>query len=246
MPDLHLPIGTPAWHWMVAAINGSLSAVCFFGALAQWLEIRRRRRLPNLGPGAELATAVLSTRQFASSFFGAFGTFVFAYTAPVFEHALVWPRLASALAYIAILWEIHRDRRQVSTARWACGLTLMLAASLCSLPWSARLGPMLQSASAAVLLLVAAALAAGYSDQMRRVWRSGSTGALSKPMLQFILAMDVSTLALGASMGLRSSWPIVVVASVSLVTKVVMLGLFRWVRRSRLAQLRRGPALPAA
>ena len=49
-------------------------------------------------------------------------------------------------------------------------------------------------------------------------------------MSQFIFVMDLSSIFLGLMLGLHDGWPLLLLASVSAVTKLVMMYLFYWVR----------------
>ena len=70
----------------------------------------------------------------------------------------------------------------------------------------------------------------------------GRTGAVSLRMSQLILLMDISTIvfafafAFAFAMGLRLGWPLLLLAVVSGSTKLIILWLFRWERRSAAAK----------
>ncbi|WP_417688548.1 hypothetical protein [Pseudidiomarina sp.] len=82
-------------------------------------------------------------------------------------------------------------------------------------------------------------IAQGYYHQIKLIYNSGSTGAVNIRMSQFILLMDVSTIAFALTMGFADGWPLLVLAITSAITKLVIMYLFRWVRKSPLAQQRR-------
>ncbi len=90
-----------------------------------------------------------------------------------------------------------------------------------------------------IILTVSATLAQGYWHQIRLIINNGKTGAVNIRMNQYILAMDFSTLFLAYTMGFENSWPMVVLATVSGVTKLIIMYLFRWVRISPVAASRR-------
>ena len=75
------------------------------------------------------------------------------------------------------------------------------------------------------------------------IWRSGKTGAVDLRMSQFILLMDISTLAFSLSMGLSTAWPLFLLAATSAMIKLIIMYLFRWVRLSELASQRRSNTL---
>ncbi len=238
----YFPLGHNAYV-VTGVINAVLMAICFWGAWVQLRKIWQRRSDSSLG---EAPTELLSTRQFTSSFLGTYAFFVFGYSYPVIDHFLVWPRLAAALIFLAIVWEIHRDRRSRATRGLTRTLSALLVAGL--LGWSVRLelGAVIHQFSTALLLLVAGLIAYGYSHQIRLIWHSGRTGALSLRMNQFILAMDLSTLAFALAIGIRSAWALALVATVSALTKLSVLWLFRWVKTSPAASARRATAATAA
>lgn len=215
-------------------LNAALMSVCFMGAVFQWMHIRRRRQDADDGP-----TDLLSLRQFNSSFLGTFVAFVFGYSVQAFEHFLVWPRLASAVIYLMIIAEIHYDRRNPATRRSVITFGMLLAAGLLGMAMREDVARYLHGLSVAALIGVACMLAIGYFHQIQIVWRHGRTGALSLRMNQFILMMDLSTLAFALAMGIGNAWPVALVSFVSLWTKLCILWLFRWARVSPTAHARR-------
>jgi len=58
-------------------------------------------------------------------------------------------------------------------------------------------------------------------------------------MSQFILMMDISTIAFALSMGLKKGWPLLVLAVTSGITKVIIMFLFKWVKTSPTPKKRR-------
>jgi hypothetical protein len=82
-------------------------------------------------------------------------------------------------------------------------------------------------------------LAQGYAHQISLIWRSGHTGAVAIRMSQFILLMDISTIALAINIGADNSWPLLLLACTSAITKLIIMYLFRWVRVSEQAKIRR-------
>ncbi|WP_245921878.1 hypothetical protein [Bowmanella denitrificans] len=62
-------------------------------------------------------------------------------------------------------------------------------------------------------------------------------------MSQFILLMDISTIAFALSMGFADGWPLLLLACVSAVTKLAIMYLFYWVRVSPVALARRQAAI---
>ncbi|MCS4278726.1 hypothetical protein [Stenotrophomonas rhizophila] len=86
--------------------------------------------------------------------------------------------------------------------------------------------------ASAMIVAITVLLAQGYAHQILLIWRSGRTGAVSLRMSQLILLMDISTIVFAFAMGLRLGWPLLLLAVVSGSTKLAILWLFRWERRS--------------
>jgi hypothetical protein len=87
-------------------------------------------------------------------------------------------------------------------------------------------------------MLITILLAQGYTHQISLIIRSGKTGAIDIRMSQFIVMMDLSTIAFAISMGLAKGWPLILLAVISGLTKCIIMYLFRWVRLSPVAQTR--------
>ena len=90
-----------------------------------------------------------------------------------------------------------------------------------------------------MIVVITALLAQGYIRQISMVLSLGRTGALDKNMSLFILLMDLSTIAFALTMNIDASWPLLLLATVSGITKIILLYLFRWVRISETAFQRR-------
>ena len=79
----------------------------------------------------------------------------------------------------------------------------------------------------ALIVAITLLLAQGSAHQIRLIWRAGTTGAVSLAMSQFILAMDVTTIFFALVMGLPAGWPLLLLATVSGVTRLVIMWLSR-------------------
>lgn len=235
MAIARFPFGESAY-LAAGVVNAAFMALSFTGAWEQWRAVRRRRAAPRPG---ESATDLLSLQQNAASFIGASSFFVYGYALPVLDHFLVWPRLAAALLYLMICLEIRHDRPGRSINALAMAMSALLLLEIGGLLARKLVIGQLDRLAVPLMLGVALMLAAGYGHQIALIWRSGRTGAVSLRTMQFILAMDVSTLALALCIGLRTAWAMAVVAIVSALTKIVLLALFRWVRLSPRAAKRR-------
>jgi hypothetical protein len=93
--------------------------------------------------------------------------------------------------------------------------------------------------STILILVVTAFLAQGYFHQIKEILKSGNTGAIDIRMSQFILMMDISTIAFSLAIGIDEGWPLTLLACVSGITKLIIMYLFRWVDVSPTAKLRK-------
>lgn len=57
-------------------------------------------------------------------------------------------------------------------------------------------------------------------------------------MSQFILMMDITTIGFALTMGFAQGWPLIVLASVSAITKLIIMYLFHWAGVSPVAKTR--------
>src|SRR6185369_7123272 len=99
--------------------------------------------------------------------------------------------------------------------------------------------------SQALIAGVTVVLAQGYLHQIVLIRQSGQTGAVSLRLHQFFFLKDASTIAFALAMGLASGWPILLLSSVSGITKLATMWHFRWARLSPTAQQRREALAPA-
>ena len=76
--------------------------------------------------------------------------------------------------------------------------------------------------------------------------RTGQTGAVALRMHQFFFLKDASTIVFAFTMGIASGWPVLLMSSVSGITKLITMWHFRWVRVSPVAQERRNSGTSAA
>ena len=184
-------------------------------------------------------TELLSLNQFSVSYFAYFSFFVYGYSVEPFNHFMVWPRLIACLLVLAILYEVYRDRgNKRSTISFSIAAIFLLVGVL-GLIMGNSFRDESNLISTVMILVVSGLLAQGYSHQIWLIYRSGQTGAINIRMSQFILAMDFSTIFLAYTMGFDKSWPMVVLASVSGITKVIIMYQFRWSRISKHAALKR-------
>lgn len=228
---------------LTGSLNTAFILISLYGVWSQLHKIRARRR-----PGAARGetTAVLSLNQLTVSFLAYYCFFVYGYTIEPFNHYIVWPRLLAALLVLLILVELWRDRRSRRAAAVLLLAAAALAAGLAGLVWGQRYSDQGRVVASTLIVAITALIAQGYAHQIALIWRSGRTGAVSLRMSQFILMMDLSTIAFALAMGLADGWPLLLLAGVSGTTKLIIMWLFRWEQRSPRARARRrGAPLPA-
>jgi len=227
-------------HQALYALAGSLNSlfivVSLLGLWSQLQKIWRRKH--DAGIGAGKTTDILSINQFTVSFLAYCAFFVYGYSITPFNHYIVWPRLIASLIALAILYEIARDRRSLASrnALLAC---MLLCAGVAGLAFGPTFSDEKRVISQSLIVAVTVLLAQGYAHQIRLIWRSGKTGAVSLKMSQFILAMDISTIFFACVMGLKTGWPLLLLACVSATTKLIIMWLFRWEKTSPAAQVKR-------
>ncbi len=175
-------------------------------------------------------TAILSLNQFTASFWAYFSFYLFGASLPQFDHYLVWPRLIASVLVLCILWQIYRDRHTKASgyALILCGISLMLG--LVVLPVADQFLWWLQPVSSVLIVLITCLLAQGYGHQIYLIYKSRQTGAVDIRMSQFILIKDISTIGFALVLGVEQAWPLLLLASVSAMTKIIILIQFRWVR----------------
>ncbi|MCW8090194.1 hypothetical protein [Alteromonas sp. ASW11-130] len=160
------------------------------------------------------------------------------------NHFMVWPRLIACLLVAAIIYEIWLDRRALTQS-------IVLSVVLISLVAADVFGlsdHTYQDEGKVVIstlvVIIALSLAYGYYSQIMNIILTGEIGALDKKMSFYILLMDFSSVAFALSLGVKNGWPLLFLATISGVTKIIVLYLCRWVRVSEKAlQLRQTSTL---
>lgn len=217
-------------------INSILIIVSLVGVYAQLKTIWDRKQ-QNASIGE--VTSLLSLNQFSVSFLAYLSFFIYGYSISPFNHYIVWPRLTAALLVGMILFEIWRDRKtKASFVTFTIALALICLATI-GLWMGKTIADQGRYISTTLIVVISVMIAQGYYHQIKLIYNSGSTGAVNIRMSQFILLMDVSTIAFALTMGFADGWPLLVLATTSAITKLVIMYLFRWVRTSPLAQQRR-------
>ncbi len=217
-------------------INSILIIVSLVGVYAQLKTIWDRKQ-QNASIGE--VTSLLSLNQFSVSFLAYLSFFIYGYSISPFNHYIVWPRLTAALLVGMILFEIWRDRKtKASFVTFTIALALICLATI-GLWMGKTIADQGRYISTTLIVVISVMIAQGYYHQIKLIYNSGSTGAVNIRMSQFILLMDVSTIVFALTMGFADGWPLLVLATTSAITKLVIMYLFRWVRTSPLAQQRR-------
>lgn len=221
---------------LFGTINTTFILVSLWGVYSQLKTIWQRK---NAVESKDQPTELLSLNQFFVSFLAYFSFFVYGYSIEPFNHYIVWPRLLASLLVAYILYEIWQDRR--SRAAKLCHvfaqgvLVVGVAASILGGSFNDES----KLISTVLIVVITLFIAQGYFHQILLIWWSGRTGAVDLKMSQFILMMDISTIAFALSIGLKDGWPLLLLAIVSGITKLVIMFLFRWVRVSSAAKRKR-------
>ncbi|GGF78243.1 hypothetical protein [Alteromonas lipolytica] len=224
------------WYDFWGTVNSLFILVSLAGVFSQLNTIWRRKQAKG---NNQRPTQLLSLNQFTVSFLAYLSFFTYGYSIEPFNHYIVWPRLCAAALVALILLEIWRDRKTSQAL-----LSVSLAAGCLVL---AVLGLFVGETvtdegkyiSTSLIVLVTVLIAQGYYHQIRIIVNAGDTGAVDLRMSQFILAMDISTIAFALSMGVKTGWPLLLLAITSGVTKLVIMYLFKWVKSSPTARARR-------
>lgn len=227
-------------HTLYAAagsLNSLFIVVSLLGLWSQLKKIWQRKQDAALGQGK--STDILSLNQFTVSFLAYCAFFVYGYSITPFNHFIVWPRLVASLIAFAILVEIYRDRHTGASRTAVIACALLLCVGLIGLAFGPVFTDEKRLISQCLIVAVTVLLAQGYAHQIRLIYRSGTTGAVSLKMSQFILAMDISTIFFACVMGWGSGWPLLLLACVSATTKLIIMWLFHWEKTSKTASIKR-------
>jgi uncharacterized protein with PQ loop repeat len=220
----------------LGALNTIFVFVSLLGVLSQLRRIWSRKKDEEY---QSKPAQLLSLNQFTMSFFAYLSFFVYGYSIEPFNHYIVWPRLiASALVWL-ILFEIWHDRRDKLSLISLSSISIFFLCGVVGLVSGNSYSDESKLISQSLILVVTILLAQGYFHQMMLIYKHGDTGAVDLKMSQFILMMDISTIAFALSIGIDEGWPLLFLASVSGVTKLVIMYQFRWVRLSETARQRR-------
>ncbi|MDE2427898.1 MAG: hypothetical protein KGM99_04175 [Burkholderiales bacterium] len=224
------------WFSIAGTLNSIFIVISLWGIWAQVKKVWDRKKNPEESGST---TQLLSLNQFSVSFLAYWSFFVYGYSMKPFNHFIVWPRLFAAVLVLVLLFEMARDRKTTTTKTVAGVASLMMLLGVCGLLFGRQFVDEGRIVSQVLIVTITGLLAQGYAHQIKLILDSGSTGAVSIKMSQFILAMDVTTIFFALVMGLHNGWPLLLLASVSAATKLMMMYLFYWVRVSPVAGKRR-------
>ena len=184
-------------------------------------------------------TSLLSLNQFTVSYLAYLSFFIYGYSIEPFNHYIVWSRFIASVIVALILFEIWQDRKS-QHATYSFGFAcIMLSFAIVGLFIGETITDQGKYISTTIIILVSILIAQGYYHQIKLILNSGSTGAIDLKMSQFILMMDISTIAFALTMGPDLGWPLMVLAVTSSITKIIIMFLFRWVKTSPVAEKRR-------
>ncbi len=220
-------------------LTGAISTFFFLLSIAGYITQIRLIWSRKLTCPDEAPTAVLSLNQFSVSYLAFFSFFVYGYCLERFNHYLVWPRLVACCLALTVVFEIARDRRNAAAVCTFVALCASLIGGLSLLALGSGVTIQGRGLSQGLIVLVAVLLAQGYGHQIARIRRAGQTGAVSWWMHFLTLVKDLSTLAFAIAMGFSAGWPLMLMCTVSISTKIVILWHFAWAKRSPLALSRR-------
>lgn len=217
-------------------LNTSFIFISLIGVYSQLKTIWNRKKCVNT---KNKASELLSLNQFSVSFLAYFSFFIYGYSIEPFNHYIVWPRLIASILVMLILYEIWLDRLNNSSKTCLSLAIVIFLTGAISGAFGGKFTDESKLISMGLIIAVTLLIAQGYYHQIMLILRSGKTGAIDLKMSQFILMMDISTIAFALSMGLKMGWPLLFLAIVSGITKLAIMYLFRWVRISDIAKNRR-------
>ncbi len=228
-------------------INTIFITISVYGLFAQIKTIWLRKNHPaqcNNNSSLHSPTALLSLNQFSVSYFAYLSFFVYGYSIDPFNHYIVWPRLVASVIVLLILFEIWRDRKTIWSRRsfYTALISLLLALFGLAFSESHSMVDHGKYIATSIMIIVSVLIAQGYAHQIKVIIQFGDTGAINLKMSQFILLMDISTIAFALSLGINDGWPLLVLAITSAITKLIIMYLFRWVKTSEAAAQRRALA----
>ncbi len=214
------------------------------GILAQIRFIFQRKKLYSInGLQDEKPTSVLSLNRFATSFLGFYSMFFYGLTLNLFNHYIVWPRIIALALLLIILYEIKRDRNDItSISIFYAGLICVSGAiALAVTPYRIVFSEIYLSHIFS--FVVTCIFAQGAAHQIYKIRKSGRTGGLSLRMHQLYATKDFSAVLFGVAMSVEKGWPVIFQHSVSFCVQFITMYHFRWVKVSESAIKRKRLAM---
>jgi len=221
------------WYNILGTINTLFIFVSLYGVYLQLHKLWVRK-----ANGKTQVTDVLSQNQFTMSFLAYFSFFVYGYSIDIFNHYIVWPRLIASLLVMLILIEMWKDRKSTASVASLVLVCVCLTLGIIGLALNESFADHSKQVSTILIMIITLLLAQGYMHQIKLIISSGKTGAIDIRMSQFILMMDITTIGFAMTMGFAQGWPLIVLATVSAITKLIIMYLFHWVRVSPVAKIR--------
>jgi hypothetical protein len=221
------------WYNILGTINTLFILVSLYGVYLQLHKLWVRK-----ANGKTQVTDVLSQNQFTMSFLAYFSFFVYGYSIDIFNHYIVWPRLIASLLVMLILIEMWKDRKSTASVASLVLVCVCLTLGIIGLALNESFADHSKQVSTILIMIITLLLAQGYMHQIKLIISSGKTGAIDIRMSQFILMMDITTIGFAMTMGFAQGWPLIVLATVSAITKLIIMYLFHWVRVSPVAKIR--------
>ena len=221
------------WYNILGTINTLFIFVSLYGVYLQLHKLWVRK-----ANGKTQVTDVLSQNQFTMSFLAYFSFFVYGYSIDIFNHYIVWPRLIASLLVMLILIEMWKDRKSTASVASLVLVCVCLTLGIIGLALNESFADHSKQVSTILIMIITLLLAQGYMHQIKLIISSGKTGAIDIRMSQFILMMDITTIGFAMTMGFAQGWPLIVLATVSALTKLIIMYLFHWVRVSPVAKIR--------
>lgn len=221
------------WYNILGTINTLFIFVSLYGVYLQLHTLWLRK-----ANGKTQVTDVLSQNQFTMSFLAYFSFFVYGYSIDILNHYIVWPRLIASLLVMLILIEMWKDRKSTASVASLVLICVCLTLGIIGLALNESFADHSKQVSTILIMIITLLLAQGYMHQIKLIISSGKTGAIDIRMSQFILMMDITTIGFAMTMGFAHGWPLIVLATVSAITKLIIMYLFHWVRVSPVAKRR--------
>lgn len=229
-------VGGLDWYNFFGTIN---TAFIFFSLIGVFSQLRKIWKRKSSVDHKHEATAQLSINNFTVSFLAYLSFYVYGYSIEPFNHFIVWPRMIASLLVFMILYEIWNDRRTKSAFSSCLFAAAVLITAIVGMFLGSSFNDESRKVSTMLIVSVSAFIAQGYYHQTKLILKSGTTGAVDLRMSQFILLMDCSTIAFALSIGLKQGWPLMLLATTSGITKLIIMYCFVWVKNSPVAKRRR-------